>query len=178
MTKECNKDKVFRTTKCFGAWSGREHYNGSFPAGFMKWIKELGYWGEKRCYLCAGMIKDDEAVKVDIRPEVKPTLLEDARNTSLLPNEFDFVVIDPPYTKELAERMYGTGEYYAGINSFAKEGARICKHGGLILTLSYEIPKRLPDCDFVAVCGIYQVPSVSYMRCLTISRKKLKEASE
>ena len=75
-----DKDKLFRTTKCFGAWAGRDHYNGSFPAGFLKWVKSLEYWGEKRCYLCAGIVNDPEAIRVDIKPETNPTHCEDARN--------------------------------------------------------------------------------------------------
>jgi len=167
-----DKDKVFRTTKCFGSWSGRNPYNGSFPAGFMKWVKNNGWWGEKRCYLCAGMVEDPEAMKVDINPETKPTLLEDARKTSLPDEEFDWIMLDPPYTKELAEKLYGTGKYYAGINAFTKEASRICKPGGLIITLTYEIPKRVKDSNFIAVCGVYQVPAVSHMRCFTVSKKQ------
>ena len=176
MKKNSIMANCFRTTKCFGAWSWTkdgEHYNGAFPNGFLKWIKELGYLGEKRVYLCAGMIEDKDAVTVDIRPETTPTLCEDARHTSLKDNSFDWVMIDPPYSKELADKLYKTSEVFSSINVFAKEGARICKEGGLIITLSYEVPKRLPDCDFIAVCGIYTLPSVSYMRCLTISKKRV-----
>ena len=169
--KKWDHTKIFRTTKCFGAWSGRNPYSGSFPAGFLKWVKEMGWWGEKRCYLCAGMVDDKESVRVDIQSECKPTHCEDARHTSLPNKEFDWIMIDPPYTKELAKKLYGTEKYYAGINAFTKEASRICKKGGFIITLSYEIPKRLPDCDFVAVCGVYQVPAVSHMRCFTVSKK-------
>lgn len=163
---------VYRTTKCFGA-KGKNKYRGSFPAGFLKWLREMGWLvGEKRCYLCAGMVDDEQAIRVDIKKECNPTHLEDARKTSFPDGSFDVVILDPPYTKELAKALYGTEEYYSGINVFTKEASRICKVGGTIITLSYEIPKRLKGCDFIAVCGIYQIPAVSYMRCLTISIKK------
>ena len=73
---------------------------------------------------------------------------------------------------DLAKDLYGTEKHYAGINAFTKEAERICKKGGLICTLTYEIPKRIKNCDFIAVWGIYQIPSVSYMRCFTVSRKQ------
>lgn len=62
-------------------------------------------------------------------------------------------------------------KYYSRIDVFAKEAARIVRPGGLIVTLSYEIPRRIPGCDFIAACGIYQAIQVSHMRCLTVSKK-------
>jgi hypothetical protein len=167
--------KVYRTTKCFGSWSRNSdgtHYEGAFPNGFMKWVKQMGWWGEKRAYLCAGKVEDPGTTTVDIRPECKPTHLEDARKTTLPNESFDWVMIDPPYSRELAKKLYGTDEHYSSINEFTKEAARICKPGGLILTLTYEIPKRIPGSDFVSVCGVYCIPMTGYMRCFTVSKKK------
>lgn len=162
---------VYRTTKCFGAETTSE-CKGAFPRGFMKWVKEMGWTGQARAYLCAGAVDDKEAIRVDVRPEMNPTNLEDARHTSIPSESCDWVMLDPPYSKELARKLYNTEEHYAGINAFLKEAVRICKPNGLVLTLSYEIPKRLPDCDFIAVCGIYSIPATSYMRCFTVSRKQ------
>lgn len=167
-------NEVFRTTKCLSS-SGGGKYPGGFPNGFIKWIREMGWWGDERVYLCSGPIEDRDAIRVDVRPEVNPTHCEDARNTSLPDESADFVLIDPPYTKELADSYYGTKKYYSGINGFTKEAARIVKPGGLILTLTYEIPKRIPRCDFIAVCGVYTVPMTGYMRCFTVSRKQEAE---
>jgi hypothetical protein len=142
--------KVYRTTKCFGV-NGQGKIKGAFPKGFLKWIKEMGWWGDKRAYLCAGTPEDDDSIRVDVRPEVNPTHLEDATSTSIPSESVDWVIIDPPYTKDLAKEYYNTEKHYHGINLFTKEAERICKPGGLILTLSYEIPKRVKNCDFVAV---------------------------
>lgn len=169
MKEKFDNSKIFRTTKCFGAETTSE-CKGAFPRGFMKWVKEMGWWGNCRAYLCSGGVTD--GIRVDIRPEMKPTLLEDARHTSIPEGSCDWVMLDPPYSRQLAEELYGTEQSYAGINAFLKEAVRITKKGGLICTLSYEIPKRLPDCDFIAVCGVYSIPATSYMRCFTVSRKK------
>ena len=167
--------KVYRTTRCFVSWSRNSdgtHYSGAFPSGFIKWVHKMGWWGEKRAYLCAGKVEDADAVRVDIVPETNPTHLEDATKTSLPDNEFDCVIIDPPYSRELAKDLYNTEKYYYSINKFTKEAARIVKPGGLILTLTYEIPKRIPGCVFIAVCGVYTVPMTGYMRCFTVAQKQ------
>jgi hypothetical protein len=163
---------VSRGTKCFGAYANNKngYYFGRFPNGFLSWLKRQEWLYGDRCHLCSGMVEDDGAFRVDIRPETNPDLVADASNTELPDNRFDTVVLDPPYSRELAKN-YGTEKYYKGINAFTKEAARITKQGGLIITLSYEIPKRIPGCEFIAVWGIYTVPSCSYMRCLTVSRK-------
>ena len=163
-------ENIYRTTKCFGV-NGQGKIKGAFPKGFIEWIKRQGWIGEKRCYLCAGMIDDKDSFRVDVRPEVNPDLLADATDTKLPSEEFDWIMIDPPYTKDLAMNYYGTDANYHGINAFTKEAERLCKPNGLILTLSYEIPKRIKNCEFIAVVGIYTVPFTGYMRCFTVSRK-------
>jgi len=168
-TKAWDPKKVFRTTKCFSP--STNGYPGGFPRGFLKYLQELGYWGQKRCYLCAGKVNDLEAVRVDIRAETNPTHCEDARATSFPDNTFDIVIIDPPYTRELAKNLYKTEKYFSSINQFAKEASRIVKLNGLIVTLGYEVPRRIPNCNFIAVIGIYQAIRVAHMRCLTVSKK-------
>lgn len=164
------KEDVFRTTKCFSP--STNGYPGGFPKGFLKWIQEHGWWGKHRCYLCAGAVNDLEAVRVDVRPEVKPTHCEDARHTSLPDDEFDCVIVDPPYSRDLAQKLYGTEDVYSSVNMFAKEAGRICAPGGLVITLTYEVPRRVKDCDLEACCGVYQAINVAHMRCLAVWRKK------
>ncbi len=165
---------IFRTTKCFGAWARTKdgkHYNGAFPAGFLNWLKVMGWHYGKVCHICSGTVEDEGSFRVDIKPEVKPDLVANGRNTGLPDNKFDVVIVDPPYSKELAKKLYDTEEHFVGIDGFTKEAARITKKGGLIITLSYQVPKRIKNAEFIAVCGIYTIPSVAYMRCLTVSRK-------
>lgn len=161
---------VFRTTKCFSPKTNG--YPGGFPVGFLKWCRDMGWWGDNRCYLCSGGVDDGEAVRVDLRAEANATHREDARHTTLPDESFDCVILDPPYSKELAEKMYGLGKMYSGINAFAKEAGRLVAPGGLVLTLSYEVPKRIKACSLIACCGVYQVINVAHMRCFTVWRKE------
>ncbi|KKM74521.1 hypothetical protein LCGC14_1399460 [marine sediment metagenome] len=172
---------VYRTTKCFGV-NGQGQIKGAFPKGFMDWIKKMDWWSDgMRCYLCSGMVSDSDAMKVDVRAEVFEKLgipenntnflITDAADTKLPSESFDWIMIDPPYTRILANDFYGTEKDYHGINAFTKEAERLCKPNGLILTLTYEIPKRIKNCDFLAVVGVYTVPFTGYMRCFTVSKK-------
>lgn len=169
-------NSVYRTTKCFSPQTNG--YPGGFPINFLKWVRTQGWWGKDRCYLCAGGAEDPDAVRVDIRPEAHPTHLEDARHTSLASESFDWICIDPPYTQELADSLYQTGEVWSNINAFTKEAARICRPDGLIVTLSYEVPKRIAGFNLIACCGIYQAINVAHMRCFTVWRKIQKAAEE
>ncbi len=170
---------ISRGTKCFGAWSFKgkdnKHYFGAFPNGFLNWLKKQGWYYGRVCHICSGTLVDSGSYRVDIRPEVKPDLVADGRkDTGIIDETFDVVIIDPPYSLELSKN-YGTEKFFGGIDSFTKEAFRIVKNNGLVVTLSYQIPKRIKGCGFIAVWGIYTIPSTSYMRCLTVSKKRAGE---
>lgn len=166
MSSTWSHKSVYRTTKCFSPQTNG--YPGGFPVGFLKWVKEQGWWGTSRVYLCAGRVEDPQSIRVDLRPETNPTHLQDARQTTLPAESANWVMIDPPYTVALAERLYNTQKHWGSINQFTKEGRRLLRVGGLLLTLSYEVPKRVADCDLVACVGVYQTISVAHMRCFTV----------
>ena len=161
---------ISRGTKCLGAYKGSE-CKGAYPSGYLRFLQLNGWWGEKRIHLCSGNVKDD-GFKVDIRPETKPDLIADARNTKLPAEQYDCVLIDPPYSLELAKSLYGTDKFYSRIDAFINEGVRLAKPDGLIISLSYNIPKIAKNCELIAVWGIYEVPSISSMRCMAVFRKK------
>jgi hypothetical protein len=104
-------------------------------------------------------------------------LVADARNTGLPDGQYDAVFIDPPYSLELAKSLYGTEKHFAHINAFLKEGVRLAKEGGLVISLSYKIPALQKGCDMIAVWGVYEVPSVASMRCFVVFRKNAIQAA-
>jgi len=164
--------EVSRGTKALGA--DTNGFGGGFPRQFIPWVKKMGWYPDGEvCWLCSGGITEP-GFKVDIRPETRPDLVADATQTGLEANRFDAVFIDPPYSAELAAKLYGTKAYYHSINKFLEEGIRICKPGGLIVSLSYEVCKAFKDAEFLAVWGLYTVPSCSSMRCFIVLRKVLR----
>lgn len=165
------KIQISRGTKPFGA--ATNGFGGGFPRQFLPWVREMGWLNgsENICWLCSGGVKEP-GVRVDIRPETNPDVVRDATDTGLESNRFDFAVIDPPYSKELAKKLYGTAEFYYSINVFLDEAVRITRPGGNIITLSYECPKIPKGCAILAVWGVYQIPLISYMRCFCVFQKK------
>lgn len=168
-------EKISRGTKCFGSFHGSKCF-GAFPKGFIKWVTKMGWLLDNRCYLCSGLIDDPKSFRVDIRPETNPNLVADATNTGLPDNKFNCVIVDPPYSKELAEKLYNTEKYYYSIDKFAKEAARICKPGGNVVMLSYEVPRRIKGGNFIAVWGVYVIPTKQHMRCLAVWQKNSQGA--
>jgi hypothetical protein len=164
------KAMISRGTKPFG--SGTNGFGGGFPRQFLPWIRKMGWfdYSENVCWLCSGGVKE-AGFKVDIRPETNPDLTADASATGLPADKFDYVVIDPPYSRELAKKLYGTADFYHSINVFLDEAVRITSPGGKIITLSYECPKIPKDCHLLAVWGVYQIPLTNFMRCFCVFQK-------
>ena len=194
-----DKDAVSRGTKAFSCESATK-YPGSYPVGFLKWVKNMGWWGEKRIHLCAGGVGviDPESDRVDIQEEISQdvidgwesyrkmgkargkrrltkttaTIIADARDTGLADESYDWVGIDPPYSEALAEALYGTQKHYSGIDKFAIEGYRLLRPGGYLMTFTYAVGGRPgPDAHLIACWGIYQIPNVRNMTCMNVWQK-------
>src|SRR5581483_7736987 len=131
---------VSRGTKPFG--SGTNGFGGGFPRQFLPWVRKMGWLdgSQNIAWLCAGGVKEP-GFRVDIRAETKPDLVADAAATGLQSDRFDYAIIDPPYSRDLAKKLYGTESFYHSINLFIDEAVRITKPGGRVITLSYECPK-------------------------------------
>ena len=169
-------------------------YPGGYPVGYLAWCQKKGWWGDKRIHLCAGGVVDHDADKVDIQRTTIPgnwsgnrghainedgsyqttaNIIADGRDTKLAPEQYDAVFIDPPYSSEHAFRLYGkkAEDHYSGIHAFLKEASRLVKPGGLIITLSYEVPPLVDDLEIIARYGLYQIPAVRNMSGHFVFRK-------
>ena len=167
-------------------------YPGGYPVGYLSWCQKNGWWGDKRIHLCAGAVVDIDRDKVDVQRICKPgdwtghrgtamsaegtyqtsaNIIGDGRDTKLAPEQYDAVFIDPPYSKDLARRLYDTEESYSGVDAFVKEAYRLVKPGGLIITFCYEIPRIYADLEIIARFGCYQIPPVRNMTSHFVFRK-------
>ena len=179
MEIEWKEEDVERGTKCFGPETNG--YPGGYPKGFLSWCRNHGYWGDKRLHVPCGMVADSdpgEVVRVDVKmpPETNATHSFDATKASAWPYEwkeyFDLVLIDKPYTKDLAERLYDTEDVYAGLDKWVACAKYSVKPGGLLAHLDYQVPKRPgDDWNLVACWGIYTAMSVRQMMCFQVWRK-------
>lgn len=170
-----SKDSVDRSTKCFSPQNNG--YPGGFPVGFLDFLISKGWWGSCRLHIPCGLVADvgpGEVFRVDIQapPITNATHVFDARFSENYPAEwaekFDFILIDPPYSQELAESLYDTGEHFANVGRFARAALHTLKPGGIIATLSYATYPRLEGCNLLASWGIYQAIAVSYWRGLSV----------
>ena len=176
-------ENVIRGTKCFSpATNG---YPGGYPVGFMDWVREMGWWGDVRLHVPCGKVQDHapgEVLRVDVQspPITNATHVFDASDSDQWPTtwleRFDLVMIDKPYTEDLAESLYDTRECYAGIDRFVTNAKHTVAPGGFLITLDYQVPKRPgTDWNLVACWGIYVAMSVRHMMCFQVWQKDGKD---
>ena len=172
-----DKSQIDRGTKCFSPMNNG--YPGGYPVGYLEWVRSKGWWGDKRLHVPCGQVDDLDSVRIDVKEEgTNATHVFDARdltNWEVLGNmRFNCIMIDPPYTKELAAKLYDTEKYYSGVNSFIKPAVEYLEEGGYLITLTYEVPKRPKGCNLIAHWGLYQAVAVSHTRCSTVWQKEGK----
>ena len=176
---EWDHTEVSRGTKCFSPMNNG--YPGGYPVGYLDWCRENGWWGDKRLHVPCGMVDDTDSIRIDVKADgTNATHVFDARDANLWRvfgsvdnphTTFNCIMIDPPYTKELAKNLYDTEEFYSGIDSFVNPCLPYLEPGGLLITLSYAVPKRPGNLNLIASWGIYQAVSVSHMRCFNVWQK-------
>jgi hypothetical protein len=88
----------------------RSQFYGGYPAGYLKRVKALFPDKQRVLHLFSGKV-DTAAfpgVTVDINPDHRPDIVDDAHTLAKVPLErFDLVLADPPYSAEDCEH-YGT----------------------------------------------------------------------
>ena len=171
-------EKVDRGTKCFSPKTNG--YPGGFPYGFLDWMIDNGWWGDDRLHVPCGLVADvgpGAVTRVDVKkpPKTNATHVFDAGTSTEWPDEltnFDFALIDPPYSKDLARTLYDTESVFYGIDRFVRNVAPRITPGGLLCTLSYQVPKRPgEDWNLIACWGIYQTISVANIRMFQVWKK-------
>jgi SAM-dependent methyltransferase len=114
---------------------------GGYPLRFLKRAFEImGVTDPHQVlHVCSGSMK--VGIRVDIRPEMNPTIVADARNLPFADNTFDWVMADPPYSEEYAANLYGTGDVYPNPHQLADECLRVLKPGGRMGFMHHIVPK-------------------------------------
>ena len=114
-------------------------YVGSFPLHFeQKLWRLLGKPG-RVLHPFGGLSEIGDSV--DLNATTTPTWVGDAHNMHWLEDEsYDLVVLDPPYSDEESEWLYGTGPLRWGV--FVGEAVRVCKVGGHVAVYHVKQPPR------------------------------------
>jgi SAM-dependent methyltransferase len=114
---------------------------GGYPRGFLQ--RAFAIMGVTDpaavLHVCSGSMKI--GVRVDIRPEMNPTVVADACNLPFAADAFEFVMADPPYSREYAANLYGTGDVYPDPHKLVNECLRVLKPGGRLGFMHHIVPK-------------------------------------
>lgn len=168
--------KYYRDIWCLGP--SNTGYAGAFPQGLIKRIRKR-WWGSKRLWLFSGSFKDEGGTTVDIKPELKPDHVANCEKLPFEDESFDFVMADPPYSKEEAKKLYKL-EYF-NIIKVLNEMERVCCEGGHIILLHRLVPQYFPkltkiykSTNIAGIVGVFTIAGMSNMRALTVWRKPNK----
>ena len=140
----------FNESEYFGVFPD----GGGFPKRFLKKaFQTLGVTDpDKVLHLCSGSVK--KGITVDIRPEMKPTIIADCRNVPLPSNSVNWIIADPPYSKDYATNLYKTGKDYPKPGEILKEASRLLKKGGRVGILHFQVPMFRKPLKLLGVYGI------------------------
>ena len=126
---------------------------GQYPRGLINALLPL-----LRCerleilHVCSGSLPPGEGIRVDLRQEARPDLRADGRALPFRDGAFRAVLLDPPYTPEYAEHLYGQ-EYPKPAHLLA-EAARVVQPCGRIGFVHFAVPYPPPGCFFVRVVAV------------------------
>lgn len=118
-----------------------DHYPGGFPLYFEgKLIRLLQLQnGAKILHPFGGMA--EYGIRVDVDPSINPDIVANAESLPFNDKTFDLVVCDPPYTADLAKKLYKCPgpKFY----KWTREAVRVCKEFGFICLYHWVMLPRL-----------------------------------
>jgi hypothetical protein len=150
---------------------------GGYPKGFLPWAYEaMGVTDPDRVlHLCSGSVV--RGVRVDIRPEKNPDIVADCRNVPLPDGSFDWILADPPYSREYAQNLYGTGADYPLPGQIVKEACRLLSPGGKLGFMHFQVPMTRKPMRIVRVFGITQGAGYA-IKAWTLCEKSIETSQE
>ena len=144
----------------------KSRYKGGFPLYFEEnLIKLLGY-PETILHPFGG--RAEHGIRCDIDPLTEPDRVCDAHALPFDDEEFDCVILDPPYSNREALELYGTTVPLRPA-VFTAEAVRVTKPGGWVVVYTDREPRRPSRCNHTLrimvvlrpghsprVCGVFQ----------------------
>lgn len=143
-------------------WSGEqldpEPCYGRYPKGFLEWaIDQAQLRGRTFLHVCSGGMKRSDSlggIRVDLRSQARPDILGDGTRLPFLDNSVHGVLLDPPYSVEYAESLYGVK--YPRPSHLLREALRVTKPGGRFAILHYLVPVPPKGANLTAVHAVTQ----------------------
>lgn len=149
---------------------------GAFPKSFIPWaLRLLNAPPKQVLHVCSGSMTSEHTcggIRVDIARRAAPDVIADGCALPFLSDSFRAVLLDPPYSKEYAETLYGTK--YPKPSHLLAEAARVVKPGGRIAMLHFLVPHPPSGAKLIEVHGVTQ--GCGYrIRALTIFQKEASQ---
>lgn len=141
-------------------WGAKAAYHepapvfGAYPKGFVSWAcGALNCLPAEVLHVCSGMLAEsDGGVRVDLRQAARPTMRADGRHLPLRDGSVTAVMVDPPYSVEYAQDLYGTE--YPRPSHLLNEALRVVRPGGRIGFLHFLVPFPPKGARIVSVRGV------------------------
>lgn len=118
-------------------------YKGGFPLYFEQNLVQLLGYPEAILHPFGG--RAEIGTRVDLDATVEPDRVADAHALPFGDDEFDCVILDPPYSDEEAGTLYGTPPLKPAV--YTREAVRVCKPGGWVVVYTDREPARPPRCN-------------------------------
>jgi hypothetical protein len=153
-------------------WTDDPVIFGAYPVGFEKHILRQQLLGPVSAHdvlhVCSGGVSSRWTV--DIRHEVKPTVVASAAALPFATGAFKAVLIDPPYNETYAKQLYRVSGLPT-LKAMLNEAIRVLRPGGRVGLLHFIVPQRPAGARRVMVRGISTGPGFQ-IRALTIFEKQ------
>jgi len=136
----------------------------------IKLIRELGLDPKKHKILHPFGGRAQFGLRVDINPEVEPDIVGDAHDMHMFKDDkFDLVILDPPYTDEYSEKLFGTGKL--NFKKYTAEAVRVAKPKGYIAMYHFLATPRLDGTNLIMRIFL-QTRIWHKLRCVHVYRKE------
>lgn len=120
-------------------------YPGGFPRNFETKLYEL--LGRPQSILHPFGGKAEFGTRMDLNPETNPDVVGDAHELPFDDGSFEVVVLDPPYSNEESETIYGTPPLRRG--QYTQEAVRVSSR--YVVTYHVRMQPRPPGTQLVRV---------------------------
>lgn len=149
---------------------GRMPEGGGYPQGLIEFAgKLMGVTNHaKVVHLCSGSVR--APLTFDIRPASEARCIADVRHLPIRAGSVRWVMVDPPYSQEHAEELWGVGREYPTGAALFREVQRILEPGGQVAYLHFLVPKLPAGLARISTHGVTTGPGYR-IRALTIARR-------